>query len=495
MGLLVALTANVSTFYPGEARKASSQCDDTLTGRMAMFDTWFHGLGADAVCIQEGRLPEEGRRQGVNYLMICASASPSGAGGVQIWLSDRVARHVTAEAIVSPWIMYVCIRMDRTYYLVCAHAPYEKAPQYRVAAFWDQLDGTLSSILRKDPGATILMGIDANARTGSVRCDAIGPCEPSDENENGGLFRATLSTYSLAAINTHHEAGFTWTGSRGHRARIDYMCAPVSFLPFVTTCRAVDEVDLATAVRDDHRPMLVKLEIPEAIAAPSAADAALVAGMAADRASRRIRPAKWSLNDPACVCRFQHLVGQFPEPVTRDPAEWLERWVDHVRASAEDAYSRHRQTPRKPWLSEESWIAIRSVADARRALRQEVRGQRDPLMWIALINWRLSLLMPENDEELEPRHVGAEGYNATMIVLRTTDGDLRGARVRAAVAQRALDCHLKFKKASIKHDRHTSLDGIATSAQRASDHGDIATTYRLVRALGGVKPRSLNGVR
>ena len=138
MGSLVALTANVSTFYPGEARKASSQCDDTLTGRMAMFDTWFHGLGADAICVQEGRLPDEGRRHGVNYLMICARASPSGAGGVQIWLSDRVARHVTAEAIISPWIMYVCIRMDRNYYLVCAHAPYEKAPQYRVAAFWDQ---------------------------------------------------------------------------------------------------------------------------------------------------------------------------------------------------------------------------------------------------------------------------------------------------------------------------------------------------------------------
>lgn len=157
MGALVAVTANVSTLYPGEARKASAQCDDTLTGRMAMLDAWFHDIGADVVGIQEGRLPEEGRRRGVNYLMICSRASPGGAGGVQIWLSDRLAKHVTAESVVSPWIMYACIRMDRTYYVISAHAPYEEALEERIATFWDQLDGTMSSILRKTPGAVIIL--------------------------------------------------------------------------------------------------------------------------------------------------------------------------------------------------------------------------------------------------------------------------------------------------------------------------------------------------
>ena len=67
--------------------------------------------------------------------------------------------------------------------------------------------------------------------------------------------------------------------------------------------------------------------------------------------------------------------------------------------------------------------------------------------------------------------------------------------MQAAVAQRALELQLKFKKAPIKHDRHVSLDGIASSAQSASERGDNAASYRLVRALGGMKPRALKGVR
>eukprot|EP00972_Heterocapsa_arctica_P089774 13241069-Heterocapsa_arctica.AAC.1 len=74
------------------------------------------------------------------------------------------------------------------------------------------------------------MCIDANARCGSVPCDAIGPCDPDDETENGEALRAVLTTHSMAAANTFVAAGPTWTGSRGHQARIDYVCVPHGLL-------------------------------------------------------------------------------------------------------------------------------------------------------------------------------------------------------------------------------------------------------------------------
>ena len=74
---------------------------------------------------------------------------------------------------------------------------------------------------------TCKIRIDADGRVGSVCSAAVGGCEPDAENENGKFLRSCLTIRNLADVNTFHQAGPTWTGSRGHGHRIDYICVPV----------------------------------------------------------------------------------------------------------------------------------------------------------------------------------------------------------------------------------------------------------------------------
>ena len=93
--------------------------------------------------------------------------------------------------------------------------------------FWADLDRTLHAAERNGAGTTILC-IDANARVGSVQSEAIGPAQPEPETDNGQRLRLLLDAHGLHACNTYAKAGSTWSGTRGHESRIDYVCAPTS---------------------------------------------------------------------------------------------------------------------------------------------------------------------------------------------------------------------------------------------------------------------------
>ena len=86
---------------------------------------------------------------------------------------------------------------------------------------WKQVADHLRELMAKFPDGLILGFVDANGAVGSVSSPCLGPCEPSRENPNRELFRLTLEEFGLLALNTFFMAGPTWSGSRGHKHRID----------------------------------------------------------------------------------------------------------------------------------------------------------------------------------------------------------------------------------------------------------------------------------
>eukprot|EP00973_Karenia_brevis_P061064 8491047-Karenia_brevis.AAC.1 len=176
----------------------------------------FDRASLDYIAIQEGRLPHTGVREAAHYQMNMAAADENGNGGVQIWVHQR-KRHTVRDVVpVSPWLMYMSVRDDEHFVLVCAHAPHETAPVDRKDSFWHLLDTTIAKIRRQYKGATLVLAIDANAKLGSRVSAHVGDIEAVNENDNGERFHNTLTAATLAAVNTFHSAGHTWTGSRGH---------------------------------------------------------------------------------------------------------------------------------------------------------------------------------------------------------------------------------------------------------------------------------------
>ena len=102
------------------------------------------------------------------------------------------------------------------------------------------------------------MGIDANAHIGAEECPAAGPCEPQVTNENGAALCASAEEGMLSIVNTFFPAGPTWTGSTGNRSRIDYLCVSSTVFEAIEKCWVCHDIDLATAVRDDHNVLALQ---------------------------------------------------------------------------------------------------------------------------------------------------------------------------------------------------------------------------------------------
>ena len=105
----------------------------------------------------------------------------------------------------------------------------------------------------------MLVGIDANARVGELQCDGIGPVAPAKENDNGARLREFLCETGLIAVNTFFDAGTTWTSSFGTTARIDYVLSSRKLFDRTSCCSTCKEIDLATAIRDDHTSSACRL--------------------------------------------------------------------------------------------------------------------------------------------------------------------------------------------------------------------------------------------
>ena len=106
--------------------------------------------------------------------------------------------------------------------------------------------------------------IDANARVGEVTCGSIGGIAAEKENKNGARFRDTLSGLQLCAFNTFVDAGYTWRSNYDTVHRIDYICGPLFTFDWISNTRVLQDLELSTAGREDHRCVASTLSLPVA---------------------------------------------------------------------------------------------------------------------------------------------------------------------------------------------------------------------------------------
>ena len=232
-------------------------------------------------------------------------------------------------------------------------------------------------------------------------------------------------------MNTFHDAGPTWTGSSGRRSRIDYICMCTALSNFVRECSVCDEIDLATALRDDHNVLLAQVvastdakrireespaQAPEKTqrghkrldkdpygAGAHDSVAILAQGYLAPRAisyqQSCVRYTKDSLQEPARISYFQRLLEDchvvFNHTANRRSAclqidHVTADLVQHFKWAASQAFVPLSAAPKKSWISGRSWGIIRSVSTVRSQLRKFRRNEDFAFCSYAFLVWKAS---------------------------------------------------------------------------------------------------------
>ena len=314
MPALRIVTANVGTLCPRELKIKSITAGSGITTRMVELDAQFHAAGVDIAAVQEARIQGDGIVPCKHFDVYRVGADPLGCDGTQVWLSKELAAEVTATVPISPRLFALSATIrGHLWHIISAHAPIEDADPDLKLQFWDSLDSELTRACKPDTYDRLALCIDANARVGSIQSDSIGPACPSNESENGTVFRTILETHRLRAVNTFIDGSPTWAGSRGHLSRIDYICVPLQHGDAVTHCAICSDIDLTPSSRDDHRALMVSLRSPVAARAHRTAST---------QCQRQVQTQGLCFRTPRSR---RHLPLPHAHPQPRGHAEWRRR--------------------------------------------------------------------------------------------------------------------------------------------------------------------------
>ena len=383
------IQANVCTLHPGELKHAKTKQNCGSTARMIFLDNAFTEAGVHVACIQEARVPCDGVHSCQNFRMYRSSADDDGSYGVQVWILHKFAHMVTAVNPISPRILHVVIQIGPIFlHIISAHAPIEAATEVCKEAFWSSLRLVVSTIGSPEVNM-VMIGIDANARVGELQCDWIGGVAPEAENNNGARLREFLCEVELVAVNTFHDAGTTWTSTYGTKTRIDYVLTTQKLATLVSRCTTCTDIDLATAVKDDHTALATDFNNVSSLLVEMAAK---IGRTNAFVRSRQQQPRKYtpeSMKNPNNRWYFQHAVAtawQYSKVRRRAASaqqqqqDWVRNpntlgrtelnpsaysveadvklLVNAVRDAADKFFDAQATAPRKPWLSQRTWEIV-----------------------------------------------------------------------------------------------------------------------------------------
>ena len=241
-------------------------------------------------------------RMGLHYRMFASSATARGTLGVQCWVRNNTSNFVLYSQSVSPRLMYVVFRFPSrsdsekaqraaaaiTLAVIVAHAPTSVASLEDKSAFYDSLTRACHELRTKhgDKLRHILLG-DFNAKIGPMNSFSCGSVGSEVETESGSMLRDFADEHSFKLLNTFRcdsSRTTTWADNNGGQHRLDYVISDAVTSESLSKLWVVDEIDLSTAVREDHTPVAACLSLPVA---------------AARRPRKDSRPARWSERDLA----------------------------------------------------------------------------------------------------------------------------------------------------------------------------------------------------
>ena len=473
-------TANICTLDVAEMKAATHNGHNgglALSGRAAILEQHFFGSQFDIVGLQESRVQGSVTRMGLHYRMYASSATVRGTLGVQCWVRNNTSSFVLYSQSVSPRLMYLVFRFpDRsddgkaqraaaaiTLAVIVAHAPTSVASLEDKSAFYDSLTLACHQLRTKhgDKLRYVLLG-DFNAKLGprsSFSCGAVGA---ETETESGMMLRDFADEHRFKLLNTFRcdsPRTTTWADNNGGHHRLDYVISDAVTSESLSKLWVVDEIDLSTAVREDHTPVAACLSLPVA---------------AAKRPRKDCRPARWSerdLADPDSRHAFQCALEDTDwcaRGVTSD--QLLSCFSDTVQEHAEKFFPPARRAPTKHWITDKTWSLIKPVPLLRSGLKGLRRSLKASLLSFCFKAWQCS-----NSIDAAPLFL----YALRHKQLSTEE----------ACALRRLELQQTLVRCAVKFDRKRMLLDVASFAQKAADSGNSRELYATVRKLAGYIPR------
>ena len=414
--------------------------------------------------------------------MYTGAADADGGFGCQIWVKKALKFRVSSYAAASPRLFWMTGRtaVGIPLILVSCHAPREGAEPRDRELFWDSLVNQVLQLQARTPTAKTFLGVDANGRVGAHASGATGPNEAVPFNTNGAAFAASLEAIGAVAINTYFDVGYTWRSGKGPTARVDYICGPLSDLHRVRTSWVPREVQLSLTAKEDHRMV---------------AAITTVSGPGEPRSggSTTFRINKWRLADAGCVHRFQSDLASL-EPLGPSSVDsMVEVLMRQIRDAAMRSFGPPKDQPRQPWISADTWRALRVLAPSRRVVHAARAAAGKVRLHMAFLCWAAACHAP-----FAPNLTGAPtppsgstcgamgrlGWQA-CCVLPGLRGVWRQWSRLQSMAWRLCQQLTRVVRHFIHFDRQLYLEVKAGEAQAAAVRGDWRTSFGIVRALGG----------
>ncbi|CAK0870212.1 unnamed protein product, partial [Prorocentrum cordatum] len=551
---LCVATAYVRTLNNGKhGEDCMTSAGVAALGRAQLLELQFASAGADIICIQEGCSPAAQVKSGIHYSMLIVAADV-GQFGVQIWRKYDLKHKVIFAHEVSPRlaIQVATLANGATVSVLSAHAPIEAAPDPAKRSFWDSMGHRVSWLRFRWPSTYLIIGIDANARVGSVPTDCVGQCMPSVDNHNGSLLRQFLGEAGpgIRALNTFAGGDYTWRSAHQTTARIDYILSGADAPWEGAPPRVLDDVELATSACEDHRAVLATVAVAGA------------AGDIQPKPAMKLSVNRANLLDPKCVQAFQDsLWSAVPEVTGMPDADTkLEGAIQAVSNAATKAFGHAPTVPRQPWIIQRTWELLRPLPMLRRAMFDMKRLVNKQLMNYAWLAWRSLFsrsFMPADTQAqtmtataqrtAQPHRPRAESVTFTSASLaesgaaalqgadgptcagtdaektrstpaagsrgsrsRSDQPDCAGWRARAeaaAVRRTAVKLHLAVQqrwqglseahraiRGMVMDDKRQLMHDMAWKAACANEHNDSKESCRIVRLLGGFKPQAIEAI-
>ena len=450
----------------------------------------FDNAGLHVVGIQEARVRGSQTVDGLCYTMYVSGSTEQGHYGTQIWIHRRLGHKLESATSHSPRLMEVRIRLTSsniTLITFAAHVPHvgPSGDTSAATAYWETLSAALSRALARAHDAYVVILADANARVGSVRALEIGPCEPEIENLAGELFRQFLASHAMYAANTLCDAGHTWTGTRGHVSRIDYVMLSEGLYHVMSGSRVADEIDLSTAVRDDHRVITAKVDLTRVTGLP----------LMARQVTARFEIDNGRVNDPFAAEAFQYMISWFrPQPGATVDGQ-TRSMVAHTKASALAVFGLPKKRPRNCWITEETWRHVQVSAPLRKLrltvarLIKAAHIRRGFYAWCSALAYRHRSWGPCDPSS----PVGATSWLALLWGRRNRQS-LRLARLVDACAVSCVYHNQLSVRITAARDRNEYLHTQAYRAARAAAAGDHKTCHVIVGMLAGSPKKPLKAV-
>ena len=360
-----AATANVNTMAPQEEREMKAMGQGLLaSGKIQRLERDFEAAEYDLVGIQESRIQSDADVNKNEYRIIGAAATPSGTLGVQLWVAHRLRATLIEARPVDPRSVFAVLRCSvSTITVGVGRSPIEGSGE--AAAFYETFSANLHELKHKYHSAHILILADFNAKLGSVAADHIGTWEAQEENSNGMLLRFFLGEHNLAAVNTFFEegAGYTWTGTQGHLARIDYILWSLSELCMVEQCAVNRDIRLADCERDDHCLVAACIEVTD-----NGDEIAVQPDVPVANRSTTRRLCNAKLEDGGIKYEFEQWIWQCKAQPNANNDLQLKSLQNHAREGA-TLFEAGPVRPKQKWILEQTWAMMGWRNQAKKALR------------------------------------------------------------------------------------------------------------------------------